>query len=444
VHGQNALPLLLISQAARTIPDPIYLPVVKFLVESQPESTRVRMKDGAVASLLEAIPRHAEDCVVEFLHETWPEAAHSEGLDDGDCCTALHWAVENASHASIEALAAPGSGSPPNSIPPQRTAAPSPGGPPPQRRPAHVPGPRPRERPDALHEACHDGLLPLHYAVKKRAGQQNGSVLGRRMARFGPRGNGLGRGGSPSTLWSSSSAAGGSQCSSSFAPSWSSTPGPRRRPRRKASMRTRCSRTSSSGSSSSGIRRRSGGRRRRTGCSSRCTTRSVTPTPFRRWSTWFRNIPSRSTSRLAAGGASALHLVVRREPPSLPLVRFLADANPDLLLTTDDSGATPLPVSNRRTMDMVRILVERQLRLRAAARRRREGRNDCGTGGAPDSELARFRQRSRRGRIPPLRRSLSVPEPSLEVVRHLVERRCPLRAAARRTRVPARARGGDA
>jgi hypothetical protein len=225
-------------------------------------------------------------------------------------------------------------------FPLQRTAAPSPGGPPPQRRQAHVPGPRTRERPDALHEACHDGLLPLHYAVKKRAGQQNCSVLGRRMARFGPRGNGLGRGGSPSTLWSSSPAAGGSRCSSSFAPSWSSTPGSHRRPRRKASMRIRCSMTSSSDSSSNEIRRRSGGRRWRRGCSSRCTTRFVTSTPWRRWSSWFRNVPSRSTSRLAAGGASALHLAVRREPPTLPHVRLLAYANPDLLLTTDDSGAT--------------------------------------------------------------------------------------------------------
>jgi hypothetical protein len=53
-----------------------------------------RTKHRAVAvALLEAIRRHADDCLLKFLHGTWPEGSVLKGLGDGDCCTALHGAV---------------------------------------------------------------------------------------------------------------------------------------------------------------------------------------------------------------------------------------------------------------------------------------------------------------------------------------------------------------
>jgi hypothetical protein len=112
-----------------------------------------------------------------------------------------------------------------------------------------------------------------------------------------------------------------------------------------------------------------------------------------------------------------------RSAPGRTSRAALSHANVDLLLTTDDSGATPLhravlsscravePTDDGHGSDLGGAAAPGASRegpvpvhrLRAAARRRREGRRDCGAaGGAPDSALlARIRQRSRRGRIPP-------------------------------------------
>jgi hypothetical protein len=160
-------------------------------------------------------------------------------------------------------------------------------------------------------------------------------------------------------------------------------------------------RTSSFDSSSNRNPRRCEGRPRR-GCS-RCTPRSFTATPWRLSSTWYRNIPSRSTSRRPAG----------RPPCTWPhvarclrchLYGSLADRKPAGLLSrrvveppADGYcrlfGGMTAPGARR---------AGRVHRFPAAARRRRDDRRpDGGPSGAPDRALAPLRQRSRREWVPP-------------------------------------------